>query len=107
MIFLAFRVKTVELDRRMRYNLCMIKIWAKVLKEEHIERQTTYTSDAEFHYADFFKILSEICDALDVPTPILLKTHLFQYAKFRRVVFKKGDFLEEPPFEKLILENIS
>lgn len=85
----------------------MIKIWAKVMEKEHIARQTTLVCDAEFHYADFFKYLSELCDALDVPTPILLKTHLFQFAKFRHVVFKKGDFLEEPPFEKLILENIS
>ena len=102
-----FMRERVEKCSKIAIIKSMIKIWAKVMESEHIARQTTLSLDAEFHYADFFKYLSELCDALDVPTPVLLKTHLFQYAKFRRVVFKKGDFLEEPPFDKLILENIS
>lgn len=85
----------------------MIKIWAKILQEEHIVRQTTYSSNAEFHYADLFQILSELCGALDIPTPVLLKTHIFQYAKFKHIVFKKGDFMEEVPFDRLVIENIA
>ena len=60
----------------------------------------------KFTYADFFRYLAEICGQLDVPTPVLLKPHLFQYAKFRHVVFRPADFMEAVPFDRLVLENI-
>lgn len=84
----------------------MFRIWAKVMNEDHIERQTVYERSERFSYADFFGYLSEICDELDVPTPVLLKPHLFQYAKFNRVTFAQRDFVEEIAFSKLVLENI-
>lgn len=85
----------------------MFRIWAKVLEGEHIARQFVFEGEEKFTYARFFNYLAEICDALDVPTPVLLKPHLFQYAKFNRVVFKQPDFMEKIAFDKLILENIS
>ncbi len=84
----------------------MFRIWAKVLKEGHIIGQTTYEREEKFTYADFFRYLAEICGQLDVPTPVLLKPHLFQYAKFRHVVFRPADFMEAVPFDRLVLENI-
>ncbi len=84
----------------------MFRIWAKVLKEGHIIKQTTYESEEKFTYADFFRYLAEICDRLDIPTPVLLKPHLFNYAKFRHVVFRPADFMETVPFDRLVLENI-
>ena len=70
----------------------MFRIWAKVYQDDRIARQTTYESEEKFTYSQFFSYLSAICDALDVPTPVLLKTHIFNYAKFRHVVFRAGDF---------------
>ncbi len=84
----------------------MFRIWAKVLKEGRIIKQTTYESEEKFTYADFFRYLAEICDRLDVPTPVLLKPHLFNYAKFRHVVFRPADFMETVNFDRLVLENI-
>ncbi len=84
----------------------MLRIWAKVLKEGHILKQTTYEKDETFTYSAFFRYLAEICDGLDVPTPVLLKPHLFQYAKFRHVVFRPSDFMETVDFDRLVLENI-
>lgn len=84
----------------------MIRIWGKVMKEGKIVLQTTFEREEKFSYADFFGYLTEVCGALDVPTPVLLKTHLFQYAKFRHVVFRPSDFLEPVNFDRLVLENI-
>ncbi len=84
----------------------MFRIWAKIMKEGRILKQVTYESEEKFSYSEFFRYLAEICDTLDVPTPILMKTHLFQYAKFRHVVFRPSDFMESVPFEKLLLENL-
>lgn len=84
----------------------MLRIWAKVYRDEHIVKQTAYENGKKFTYADFFKYLADICDALDIPTPVLLKTHLFNYAKFNHVVFRPRDFMESVDFEKLVLERL-
>ena len=85
----------------------MYRIWAKVYREDHIVKQFTLEGEKQFSYADFFTYLTEICEKLDIPTPLLLKTHLFNYAKFNHVVFKRADFMEAVDFDKLILENIA
>lgn len=85
----------------------MFRIWAKVFVGEKIVKQVTYQSDDKFVYARFFSYLSDICEELDVATPILLKTHIFNYAKFRTVKFTARDFAEKPDFDKLVLENIT
>ncbi len=85
----------------------MFRIWAKLLEDGRISKQYTFESDAQFSYSDFFAYLSEICEKLDIPTPVLLKPHIFQYAKFRHVVFRPSDFIEPLGYDRLVLENIS
>ena len=106
-LFGSFFRDPIAFLRKIRYNGNMFRIWAKIFQDERIVKQTVYERDENFSYADFFRYLSEICDALDIPTPVLLKTHLFNYAKFRHVVFRPRDFVESVPFEKFMLENIS
>ena len=84
----------------------MFRIWAKVYEDDHIIKQTTYTRQEKFTYSKFFNYLTDVCDELDVPTPVLLKTHVFNYAKFNHVVFRPADFMESVPFTKLVVENI-
>ena len=84
----------------------MFRIWAKIFADGHIVRQTTYERTEKFSYAQFFTYLAEICDKLDIPTPVLLKPHIFNYAKFNHAVFRPSDFLEAVPFDRLVLENI-
>ena len=79
----------------------MFRIWAKVLQDGHIVRQTLYEREEKFSYACFFRYLADICDALDIPTPVLLKTSIFNH-----VVFRPSDFMESVPFDRLVLENI-
>ena len=84
----------------------MFRIWAKVMKDGHIVRQTTYAREEKFSYSRFFEYLTEICGELDVPTPVLLKAHIFNYAQFKHVAFRPSDFMESVPFDRLVLENI-
>lgn len=92
--------------REFLYNLNMFKIWAKILKGEKIISQLTYERNEKFTYSQFFTYLSDICEGLDIATPVLLKTHIFNYAKFGVVRFLPRDFAETPAFDKLVLENI-
>ena len=84
----------------------MFKIWAKVVKDGKIIKQLTYERADKFVYSQFFGYLSDICEGLDIATPILLKTHIFNYAKFNTVRFLPRDFAETPEFDKLVLDNI-
>lgn len=84
----------------------MFRIWAKVFSEDHIIKQFVYEKQEAFAYSSFFTYLTEICDALDVPTPVLLKQHILNYAKFNSVAFRPADYIEEVPFQKFVLENI-
>ncbi|MBE5734118.1 MAG: hypothetical protein E7347_03595 [Clostridiales bacterium] len=84
----------------------MIRIWAKVIKKTKIIKQFVLEKPTEMDYSMFFDYLREICENLDVPTPVLIKTHLFNYAKYNVVRFSKDDFMESIDFDKLILENI-
>ena len=83
----------------------MIRIWAKVLKEDKIIKQCVFERIESIDYSEFFNYLSEICNNLDIPTPVLIKTHIFNYAKYNVVRFKKDDFVESIDFDKLVLEN--
>ena len=83
----------------------MIRIWAKVIKNDKIIKQYVLDRFEQMDYSEFFSYLTEICSNLDIPTPVLIKTHLFNYAKYNNVRFKKDDFVEPINFDKLVLEN--
>ncbi len=85
----------------------MIKIWAKLLKEDKIVKSFTLEKNVEVDWGEFFSHLQEICENLDIPTPVLLKTHIFTYAKFNILRFTEKDFVESIDFDKLVLENIN
>lgn len=84
----------------------MFKIWAKVMKDGKIINQLTYVREEKFSYSQFFTYLADICEGLDIATPVLIKTHIFNYAKFNTTRFLPRDFAEPVDFDKLILENI-
>ncbi len=86
-------------------DFVMIRIWAKTLKNNKITRQTIFEKEGNIDYSEFFDYVREICEKLDVPTPVIIKTHLFNYAKYNNVRFKKEDFVESVDFDRLILEN--
>lgn len=84
----------------------MFRIWAKVIRDGKIIKQVNYERAEKFAYSEFFHYLADICEELDIATPILLKTHIFNYAKFNTVRFLPRDFAEPPGFDKLVLENV-
>jgi hypothetical protein len=83
----------------------MIRIWAKVMKKDKIVKQYVFEKFESMDYSEFFNYVSEICTTLDIPTPVIIKTHLFNYAKYNVLRFKKDDFVESIDFDKLVLEN--
>ena len=83
-----------------------MKIWAKLLIDGKIKNQTVYEREEKLTYSCFFDYLTDICQALDIPTPVLLKTHIFNFAKFNHVKFTAKDFVEHFAYDQLFLENV-
>ena len=84
----------------------MFKIWGKIIKDGKIIKQVTYEREDKFTYSQFFNYLADICEQLDIATPVLLKTHIFNYAKFNMVKFIPRDFAEPVDFDRLVLDNV-
>ncbi len=76
------------------------------MQEGHIKKQYVYEKAEKLTYSHFFDYLTEICQAMDIPTPVLTKTHLFNFAKFNHVKFLPRDFVEFLGYDHLFLENI-
>lgn len=83
----------------------MLKIWAKVLKKEKIIKSKVFEFDGEYNSGNFFDQLSSICFDMDIPTPVLLKKHQYNFERFKNTKFTKDDFVESFDFTALILEN--
>ncbi len=84
----------------------MLKIWAKVYKNEKISQQFVYENEEKLTFSHFLTYLFDICRELDIPTPVLLKSHIMNYAKFNHVRFYPRDFVEKVDFDFLLLEQI-
>lgn len=83
----------------------MVKLWARTIKNNKTTRSHDYQRDVKMEWADFFDHVAELCHEMDLPTPVIIKTHLFNYAKFNYVRFLKSDFVEHVDFDYLIIEN--
>ena len=83
----------------------MIRIWAKVIKKDKIVKQYVLEKIESMDYSLFYSYVAEICEKLDIPTPVIIKTHIFNYAKYNTLRFKPEDFVESFNYDKLVLEN--
>jgi len=83
-----------------------MKIWAKLMTDGKIKKQFVYEKDEKLTYSHFFDYLTDICAYFDAPTPVLTKTHIFNFAKFNHVRFNARDFVESLGYDCLFLENL-
>ena len=69
-------------------------------------KQTVYENPEKLTYSHFFEYMTDICQELDIPTPVLTKTHIFNFAKFNHVKFIPRDFVESLGYDRVVIENI-
>ena len=98
---------TLDFFDAIFYNLGMFKIWAKTIKNHKIVKDTVYHNADKFDESEFLHYLTEICYDLDIPTPVILKSHLQNFTRYNIAKFRKEDFVESVPFDMLQLENAS
>lgn len=83
----------------------MIRIWAYTTVESKITKSFIYESIDNFSDEKFRFHIEKICNKLDIPTPVILKTHIENFENFNNVKFTIRDFVESIDFEKFIIEN--
>ena len=83
----------------------MFKIWAKTISDHKITRSYLYHSADKFDADEFLLYLTEICHEMDIPTPVVLKSHVRNYTLSNIAKFRKEDFVESVDFALLQLEN--
>lgn len=82
----------------------MIKVWGKVFKEEKIAKH--FVINIEPSQCTFFDMVKNICEGLDIPTPVILKKHVVDFNQFSMTLFKSVDFVENINFDRLIIEYL-
>lgn len=83
----------------------MFKIWAKTIKNHKIVKDTVYRNAEKFDEDEFLRYLTDICYDLDIPTPVILKSHLQNFKLYNIAKFRPEDFVESVSFDLLQLEN--
>ena len=83
----------------------MIRIWAHTMVDSTNTRSFIYESIDNFSPEKFRFHIEKICHELDIPTPVILLTHIENFENFNIVNFSAKDFIESIDFEKLVLEN--
>lgn len=79
----------------------MIKIWGKVITNEKIVKSKIVKVDTE--KTTFFDMLASLCHLLNIPTPVLLEKHVYDFNLFKICTFTKDDFIEEIAFDKFVV----
>ena len=80
----------------------MIKIWGKILVDDKVIKGKTVEIDEK--KLSFFDMLKNVCQEINIPTPILLDKHVYDFNLFHICIFKPDDFIEVVNFDKFVLE---
>ena len=80
----------------------MIKIWGKVIKRERIVKSKTIEIDPST--MSFFDMLKTISIELNIPTPVLLDKHVYDFNVFHFSTFKTDDFIESVEFDSFVVQ---
>ncbi len=84
----------------------MIKIWFKLITGDKIIKNTVFSLNDVFSIDNFTFVINNVCNNLDIPSPVILSKHLFQYINFNTTTFTASDFVEPLNYDKLVLENV-
>lgn len=72
---------------------------------DKITRDYMYTLSEPFDEDKLFEYVCEITRAMDIPTPIILKSHVYNFVHFNIARFLRREFVEEVDFDFLTIEN--
>ena len=84
-----------------------MRLWTKLIKNDKIIKDNVFELPANYDINRLELYLSEICGAMDIEKPILLKKHYEHLYYFHSTTFFKDDFIDDCNFDKMICELIA
>lgn len=84
----------------------MIKIWAKIETGHKLVKNIIYESLDKYNPGTLSLHISSLCHELDIPTPVILRSHIDNFNKFNMTIFTSRDFIESIDFDRLVLEHV-
>ena len=82
----------------------MLHYWTKIINDEGKIVNSTTIETKKFVVGELHGLLSQACDQLDVPTPIILSKHINNLQNYNSATFLPADFIEKINFNKMVLE---
>ncbi len=81
------------------------RIWAKTTRGDKITRSYMYELGENFDESKLFTYVCEITRAMDIPTPIILTSHTYNFVHFNIAKFLPSEFVEDVDFDFFTIEN--
>ncbi len=80
----------------------MDKLWVRLMKNHRMVKHTAMPCQWE----EVQDVLAEVCREFDVPMPMWLDKHEFEFEQFRRTAFTQEHFVEDIRFDRMEIEMI-
>lgn len=84
----------------------MFKIWVKTYCGEKLTRNHIYEGADKYDRNLFRDYVYEICNELDIPSPIVLENHISNFERFNITRFDASDYVESIDFDRFTLEYV-
>ena len=78
----------------------------KTIVDEKLTRSTICTCPDAYDEDSVFSTLRQMCNDLDIPTPLFSRTNYFNFVTFNSIRLKKSDFVESVDFDVMELEIV-
>ncbi len=83
-----------------------MKLWAKTIKEEKLLKNLVMENKLPLNLDNYESFLMEICNKMDISTPVTLPTHYKYLDCFNIVKYLPRDFVDRVDFDFFTIENI-
>lgn len=84
-----------------------MRIWFKMMKNNHLLRDTTVTDDtADTRTHKIFRAMDEVCYEFDLGKPIWLDANIEEFKRHAKTRFMQDSFIETVEFDYLEMHVI-
>lgn len=81
-----------------------MNIWCKTMKDNEIDLSVVERNDLILSKENTITSLQNVCEKMDIPTPILTDTLYKNIVEFNFIKFLPSDFVESVDFDYFIAE---
>lgn len=82
----------------------MLKIWGKIIKNGKLKKSETFTSDNKELADAMLECLELFGRSFDIEVPMWHTKHTVELGMYRKVIFRKDDFIDKVDFDRFELE---